>query len=64
MSIIKMLTLKMGGKLIQPMLQNHAMVLTTHHHHPFVVKKFQSHVSIHLLELQTVFYLSHLSGFK
>lgn len=64
MSRIKMLALKMGCKLKQLMLQNQAMVLLTHHHHPFLVKKFQSHVRVPLLEQQTVVYPSHLNDFK
>jgi len=64
MSRIKMLTLKMGCKLKQLMLQNQALVFLTHHHYPFLVKTFQSHMRVHLLEQQTVFYASHLSDFK
>lgn len=64
MNRIKMLALKMGYKLKQVMLQNQPIVLPTHHHHPSLVKKFQSHTRVHLLEQQTVFYPSHLSDFK
>lgn len=64
MSRIKMLALKMGCKLKQLMLQNQAPVLLTHHHHPFLVKKFQSHIRVDLLEQQTIFYPSHFSDFK
>lgn len=60
---IKMLALKMGYKLKHLMLQNQPMVLLTHHHYPFLVKTFQSHVRVYLLTQQTVFYPGHFKAF-